>query len=238
MNTVDHEAVQELLGAYALDALDPAEADAVDVHLRDCPRCRAEVEEFREAAAMLAFGGVTAPPGVWERIQASLEEAPPELELARVVPIRGSRWQTLGAKLAAAAAVVISLVALSVSITRGGSDGSSTIADEIAVAVVDPDAINVHLASEGRGSADVVLLEGRAYLVKHSLPALPDGETYQLWGQQGETKVSLAVLGRSPEQVVLPLGGQYEALAITAERSPGVVSSSNPAVVAGLVTTD
>ena len=238
MNALDHNAVQELLGAYALDALDPAEADAVDVHLRDCPRCRAEVEEFREAAAMLAFGGVTAPPGVWERIQASLEEAPPELELARVVPIGASRWQTAGAKLAAAAAVVISLIALSVSIARDRSDETSSIADEIAVAVVDPDAVNVHLASEGRGSADVVLLDGKAYLVKHSLPPLAEGETYQLWGQQGDTKVSLAVLGNAPEQSVLPLGGRYEALAITAEKSPGVVSSSNPAVVAGLVSTD
>ena len=68
------------------------------------------------------------------------------------------------------------------------------------------------------------------------LPALDEAQTYQLWGQQGETKVSLAVLGNAPEQSVLPLGGEYEALAITAEQSPGVVSSSNPAVVAGLVT--
>ena len=41
-----HPEVQELLGAFALDALEPDEADAVDLHLRDCPRCRAEVAEM------------------------------------------------------------------------------------------------------------------------------------------------------------------------------------------------
>jgi len=238
MSTLGHPDVQELLGAYALDALDPTEADAVDLHLRECPRCRAEVEEYRETAAMLAYGGIDAPPGVWEKIQAALEEAPPKLELARVVPIRPSRWQTLGAKLAAAAAVVISLVALGVSVTRDDRPRSSLAADlDFGEVVQHPDAVPVHLASQGRGSAEVYLLDGNAYLVKHSLPALAEGETYQLWGQQGETKVSLAVLGSSPQQMKLPLGGRYEALAITAEKSPGVVASSNPAVVAGLVPT-
>lgn len=233
MSTLGHPDVQELLGAFALDALDPAEADAVDLHLRECPRCRAEVEEYRETAALLAYGGIDAPPGVWEKIQAALEEAPPKLELARVVPIRQSRWQSLGAKMAAAAAVVISLVALAVSVTR--QNDRESLAAEIGELVQHPDAIPVHLASGGRGSAEIYLLDGNAYLVKHSLPVLRDGETYQLWGQQGETKVSLAVLGTSPEQMKLPLGGTYEALAITAEKSPGVVASSNPAVVAGLV---
>lgn len=237
MRALGHPDVQELLGAFALDALDPAEADAVDLHLRDCPRCRAEVEEYRETAAMLAFGGVDAPPGVWEKIQAALEEAPPKLELARVVPIRQSRWQSLGAKMAAAAAVVISLVALAVSATRQDDRAASSLASEIGELVQHPDAIPVHLASEGRGSAEVYLLDGNAYLVKHSLPPLAEGETYQLWGQQGDMKVSLAVLGSTPTQVKLPLGGTYEALAITAEKSPGVVTSSNPAVVAGLVPT-
>lgn len=236
MNTLGHPEVQELLGAYALDALDPGEADAVDLHLRDCPRCRAEVEEYRETAAMLAFGGVAAPPGVWEKIQASLEEAPPKLELARVVPLRQPRWQTLGTSLAAAAAVVISLVALGVFIVRDPEP--SSLAAEIGEVVQHPDAVAVRLASEDRGSAEVYLFEGKAYLVKHSLPALGEGETYQLWGQKGDTKVSLAVLGASPQQAQLPLGGEYDALAITAEKSPGVVSSNNPAVVAGLVPTD
>jgi hypothetical protein len=238
MTAMAHAEVQELLGAFALDALDPGEADVVELHLRDCPRCRAEVAEYRETAALLAFGGVDAPAGVWEKIQASLEEAPPKLELARVVPMRTSRWQTYGAKLAAAAAVVISLVALGVSVLRDDGDTTTSLDSEIAAMALNPDAQQVHLVSgDGKGSADVILLGGKAYLMKHTLPKLGDDETYQLWGQRGETKVSLGVLGNDPGRTQLPLGADYDALAITAEKRPGVVSSSNPAVVAGLVPT-
>jgi anti-sigma-K factor RskA len=244
MTALGHPEVEDLLGAYALDALEADEADAVDLHLRDCPRCRAEVADFREAASLLAFGGVEAPPGVWEKIQASLEEAPPQLELARVVPIRTSRWQTMGAKVAAAAAVIISVAALAISLTGAGrSDGSGAgeLADVVRNAATDPDGLPVHLAaarSGGAGAADIVILDGRAYLVRHSLPTLPPGETYQLWGQKGETVVSLGVLGPEPQQTILPAGAAYDALAITAEKSPGVVTSQNPAVVAGLVPVD
>lgn len=69
-----HEYIQELLGAYALDAVDPDERDLVDDHLRGCPRCRAEVADHREVAALLAHTGTSAPAGVWDRIVESLDE--------------------------------------------------------------------------------------------------------------------------------------------------------------------
>ena len=240
MTPVRHTEIQEMLGAFALDALDAAEADAVDVHLRECPRCRAEVADYRETAALLAFGGVEAPPGVWEKIQAALEEAPPELELARVVPIRESRWRTVGTRLTAAAAVVISVLALGVAVLR--SDGGSpepSVDAEIARAAVDPDARHVNLvAANGEESVKVVLLDGRAYLADHTLPPLSEEETYQLWGQKGETFVSLGVLGPEPERGQVAAAGEFDALAITAERQPGVVQTTQPAVVAGWVPTD
>ncbi len=239
MTTKPHDEVQELLGVYALDALDGDELAEIELHLAECPRCRAEVEEYREAAAQLAFTGMEAPAGVWQKIQAALEEAPPEIALARVVPFRPSRWQSLGARLVATAAVVISLIALGVAVTRSGDSAPSSVDAEIASAALDPAARQVHLVSSEGRSADVILLpsEGKAFLAKHSLPKLAADETYQLWGQQNGTKVSLGVLGSDPGHMVLPLGSSYEALAITAEKKPGVVASDNPAVVAGLVPT-
>ena len=238
MSALRHPDVEDLLGAYALDALEPDERDAVELHLRDCPRCRAEVADFRETAALLAFGGAEAPPGVWEKIQASLEEAPPRLELARVVPIdRSPRWRQV---LVANAAVLLIVGALAVmALRRDSSPSDDDTRSEFAAAIVHPDATPVHLAAAGgEGSVDLVLLEGQAYLVRHSLPPLSEGETYQLWGQQGETKVSLGVLGPKPGRLVLAADASYEAIAITAEKKPGVVASSNPAVVAGLVPVD
>ena len=236
MSALRHPDVEDLLGAYALDALEPDEHDAVELHLRDCPRCRAEVADFRETAALLAYGGAEAPPGVWEKIQASLEEAPPRLELARVIPIdRSSRWRQV---LVANAAVLLIVAALAViAVRRDSSDDGAR--SEFAAALGHPDATPVHLAAAGgEGSADLVLLDGQAYLVRNSLPPLGADETYQLWGQQGETKVSLGVLGSKPGRLVLAADASYEAIAITAEKKPGVVSSSNPAVVAGLVPVD
>jgi anti-sigma factor RsiW len=83
-----HDEIEELLGAYALDAVSPEEADAVELHLRDCPRCRTEVAQHRETAGVLAYAGSPAPSQLWDRIAHALEaddSAPPELDLARVV---------------------------------------------------------------------------------------------------------------------------------------------------------
>lgn len=69
-----HDEFRELLGAYALDAVDPDEAHAVEEHLKDCPQCRDEVEQHRSVAALLGNAGSAAPAGLWERIAASLDE--------------------------------------------------------------------------------------------------------------------------------------------------------------------
>ena len=83
-----HDEVADLLGAYALDAVDADERAAIEAHLATCARCRAEVAEHREAAALLANEGGDAPDGLWSRIAGSLEAAPPELRLQAVPPER------------------------------------------------------------------------------------------------------------------------------------------------------
>ena len=87
MNDNRHD-VEDLLGAYALDAVDDDERQAVEAHLAVCPRCDAEVRDHREVAALLAHSGGAAPEGLWNRIAANLDEAPPELQLARVTNLR------------------------------------------------------------------------------------------------------------------------------------------------------
>ena len=86
MSGFTHSDIQELLGAFALDAVDDDERDVIDAHLVGCPRCRAEVEGHRETAALLAHSGARAPEGVWDRIANALDEAPPALELDRIAP--------------------------------------------------------------------------------------------------------------------------------------------------------
>lgn len=81
---MSHDDIADLLGVYALDALEPDEAELVERHLPTCPKCRAEVAEHREVAGLLGFAGQEAPAGLWERITDSMQEAPPEVVLSRV----------------------------------------------------------------------------------------------------------------------------------------------------------
>jgi anti-sigma factor RsiW len=65
--------IEELLGAYALDALEPDERALVEAHLATCPRCAAEVAQHHEVAGLLANDGGDAPGELWDRIAERLE---------------------------------------------------------------------------------------------------------------------------------------------------------------------
>jgi Anti-sigma-K factor rskA/Putative zinc-finger len=77
---MDHQEIQELLGAYALDAVEPDEAAVIESHLDTCPKCRDELRTHREVVGVLAYAGQEAPPGLWDRIRAEISEAGPHAE--------------------------------------------------------------------------------------------------------------------------------------------------------------
>lgn len=249
-----HDEIVDLLGAYALDAVDADEATAVEAHLAVCPRCAAEVADHREVAAMLAHTGAPAPEGIWSRISASLEEAPPEMDIPLEVPDRGRapvvdlaeqrerrRPQWLPAGAVAAALVVVALIAgivMSDDDARGDRTeqvASPSLEDVARDAMNDPDSTRVVLrASEGELEAPVAIAaDGTGYLMGSTLPALDESLTYQLWAIKGDLVVSLGVLGPSPGVIAFRADPSVESLAITQEVSPGVTASANPAVLVG-----
>jgi anti-sigma-K factor RskA len=61
-----------------------------------------------------------------------------------------------------------------------------------------------------------------------ALPALPDDETYQLWGVIGDQVISLGVLGHNPEIELFSAGAPVSQLVVTIEQAGGVVSNGNP----------
>ncbi len=67
-----HAEIEELLGAYALDALDPETAAVVEAHLDGCVRCAIEVGQHHEVAGLLANSGGTAPASLWSGIAEQL----------------------------------------------------------------------------------------------------------------------------------------------------------------------
>src|SRR5215213_2777673 len=72
------ESLDELLGAYALDAVDEAERRRIEAYLAANPTARSEVADHREVAALLAVGSEPPPEGLWDRIAGALDERPPE----------------------------------------------------------------------------------------------------------------------------------------------------------------
>lgn len=66
---MSHTDYQDLLTAYALDATDPADGEALGEHLGTCEQCRDELIALRETGALLAHASPAAEPGAYVRAQ-------------------------------------------------------------------------------------------------------------------------------------------------------------------------
>jgi anti-sigma-K factor RskA len=246
--------MDELLGAYALDAVDEDEREQVEAYLDRTPAARSLVAEYRETAALLAHSGTEAPPGLWERIEQTLEEEPPQL----ATPLPGgvvafeSRRTRLRRRIAVAvgvAAAVVVVGSLTVKVVQqddridelGREAESGSVLAAAETASRDPHAARVTLSStDGALEARAVYLpDGDGFLVESNLRPLPPDRTYQLWALLGdpgaERAISAGVLGPDPGVTAFKVQGPVAGLAITDEQSPGSVSPSNPVLIQGVV---
>jgi anti-sigma-K factor RskA len=236
---VRDEELDELLGAYALDAVDELERRRVESYLAANPEARAEVWEMRQAAAMLAHSGDRAPEEVWDRIAGALEEQPPRFAGRLDVPARSWRRPWIAAVAAAAAVALVAggvVTALVLSDGSGDPQAAEAIADAYEAARDDPASREVELVSEGATLrvAAVVAADGQGFLAAGELPELAEDETYQLWGVYGDGDViSLGVVGNRPGIEPFAAAGELDALAITREVAGGVVSSVNDPILLG-----
>lgn len=249
--TNHHDDIAEMLGAYALNAVDSAERAMVEDHLQSCPRCRAEVSDHRWVGAQLANSGGDAPDGLWDRIAATLEETAPAMRLdlpvppAAIIPLAGRRrrgHRIVVGLVAAAAALVIGVLGAQVIAQEDRIEdlqtalGDEAILSAANLALVDPAAAHTRLRSpDGATTAAAVLLpNGLGYLMAQDMPTLDQGLTYQLWGQTRGGLISLGLLGPAPHDVVaFQAAADIRALAITTEVAPGVKASVNPPALAG-----
>jgi Anti-sigma-K factor rskA/Putative zinc-finger len=252
--------IDDLLGAYALDAVDPDEREVVERHLAADPAARAEVDEMRETAAVLASLPVTderAPAELWDRIAGAialpgetaaaaddaekLERAP-----ANVVPFAlpkrsASIPMRLAVPIAAAAAIVIAVLAVQVASRTPNRVGDAAAAYNHALS---NGAAKVPLVVPGGGSvaAEIALqADGTGYVRNDNLAPLPAGKTYQLWAVSksatGQRVISAGVLGGEPGAAAFHVAGRPSAFAITVEDAPGVVTSTQTPAASGEVPT-
>jgi anti-sigma-K factor RskA len=248
--SLTHHEIEELLGAYALDAVDPEEAQAIEAHLLECPRCRAEVAQHREVAAHLV-GSPTGdvPAGVWDLIASELGEVPPPVPIEVALGARRRRNRPARVLTGLAAAAVVALLAL-----LGGLvlDQRSEITDLearmesaqldawVTEALGEPGTEVVALTGDQADVAAraIVRGDGEGLLLADDLPALGTGRTYQLWGLPagGEDMISLGVLGPEPSEASFHAASPLEVLAVSAEPDGGSTAPTTDPVVTGAVT--
>lgn len=196
---MNHDEIAELLGAFALDAVEPDEREEIRLHLEECPRCASEVAEHWEVTGLIANVGTDAPPELWDRIAARIDDtqggdrrpAPRHLtSTAGAVPrhVTSARrrlaWSAVGT-VAAAAAVVAVLLAVQVGRLdqRVGQLADAThqsgTAQAVQAALLDPGAHKITLTSMHAGPATggtAPATGGRVAVVV----VLPSGAAYVL----------------------------------------------------------
>lgn len=237
---IDIHGLDELLGAYALDAVDEVERARVDDYLSINPRAAMEVAEHREVATMLAYTGMGAPERIWDRIERELdasERAPePGPELARVLeprrPEQRARWaRPVAWAGGVAAALIVGVVAVGVLDDASGTE-SDPVQSAFESTLDDATSLRADLVAEGSDSAATGVLgqDGLGFVDASTLPRLDGDLTYQLWGVLADTGdvVSMGILGPDPTLETFTIDGDVDALAITIERIPGVISDGNP----------
>lgn len=256
---LSHGDVVELLGAYALDALDPAERQAVEEHAAGCPPCAEEIVQHREVAGLLTPGWARPPAGLWDKIATSLVDVPPPLDLAPVIamkrrerglgqapssPSRRGRFGVgIAAMVAVAAVAMVGFLGVRVANDRHRINELETAeqGDQLVrsanAALADPGAHKVSLTSADgyRTAQAVVLPDGTGYVVSNNLPGLAKERTYQLWAVEGTTRISVGVLGPQVQVAPFKIGTDVSALAITDETAGGVPTTTKDPVVLGRI---
>jgi Anti-sigma-K factor rskA len=254
-----HDQLRELLGAYAVNALEQDELVLVEHHLEICISCPDELEVLLDSAASLAIMALDdearfAPdPKMHDRIRQAIKPMADRpgagdeslafvsaQDLAPVVSIDSApsissarlrpRWKIVAAS-AAAAAVIAFPIGMAVS----GGSGTSIAALAKTAAKATGSRTIVLNDTEKRPVADIVLTNtGQAYLRNTALPKLSDDKTYQLWAIEDGTPISIGVLGANPKTIAVVTGRTPQAIAISVETIGGAVAPSTP-VASGAV---
>lgn len=201
----DHRAERELLGAWALDAVDDVERAAVERAIREDPEVAAEARVLRETAAMLAGSqAAPPPPALREAVLAAVATTPQEsapaagrtagtsreAHLPTTVPAatagrsgsarraapRHQRWLAAAAVLLAAA-VPGTLAVQQAQRARLAEDQVASITEALAR----PGAELLSADVTGGGRAVAVVGDEGAFFTVRDLPDLGGDQDYQLW---------------------------------------------------------
>jgi anti-sigma factor RsiW len=227
--------------AYALGALEPAEADAFRRHLRSCAVCPVELRAFQQVVDDLAISAplIDAPPELRRRVMRAVEAEPrTDSATAERSPRRRAPWARSGDQ-----------VLRRDSWLRGpqlalGSGIAFALAAFVVVILAFPGRQNgrtVHASTSVGGAAALHISANRTDLVVRHVAAPPHGKIYEVWLQRGKAKPvpsSLFGVDRDGDASVDVSGSLYGVshVYVTAEPAPGGTRTptSSPVISASL----
>jgi anti-sigma-K factor RskA len=231
-NEPEHHELAGLSGLHALDALDDESRERFEELLATNPEARAEVDEFRATAAVLAAAVAEEPPaGLRDRVLADVavtRQDPPVVDLA----VRRSR-RVRAVWIAAAAAVVLVVGLFAGMVIDRPPRGDAELADVLARS----DVRMVPLSGDGPSGVKVVWSDeaGRAVVVANDMADLPDDRTMELWRMSGDRPSRVGVFepdadGRVRAAFDTDLAGA-DALGVTIEPAGGSDAPTSPIVL-------
>ena len=236
--TLDCAAVDELIGALTLGALEPQEARAVSGHLATCLQPHDELWELVGANAALAASiePVEPSPALRRRLMETLAVVPqevataaparpapqsvPRTPAAAATPSVSAWWRSLFdprsatfarglAAVAVAGVIVLGAVNLSL---RGSLDDRQAALNRVAGAIAAGGpafAVKATPEAPGAGSGYVIDRDGRQPLLVAAVPPAPAGRIYEMWLLDAAGKpLSAGTFTAKDQIVVVPLEGQ------------------------------
>jgi anti-sigma-K factor RskA len=223
MSGADHERWSEDLAAYALGALEPDATTAVERHLEQCERCRAELRWLGPAVGALpeSVEHVEPPPGLRTRLMAEVEaDAPP----ASAPAPRRSWFRRPLLRPAIGFAAVLLVAAVALGYALGGDSGEG--GGESTIVAGQAPGVTATMVDEGDGGT----------LRLANVHQLPDGKVLEAWVlRDGEVEAVRALFapdheGRASTQLP-PMDGVEEVM-VTAEPKGGSETPTGEPLIA------
>ena len=232
-----HAATRDLLGAFALGAVDAEEAATVRAHLATCAECQAEIAELWLAVDSLPdmIEPMEPPPALRDRIATAIAaeaasplpapSASPAPEPMPAIapsppatePIRkpASFWSRATPWAAAAAILLLLSAGLLVwNLRLREQIATAPVAETIALAPTD-------VAPEARGEVTYLPQDDLFMLEVRDLPPLEPDQVYEVWLIGADGPEPAGIFDQPTDQhAIVADRDRYETLAITAEPGP------------------
>jgi anti-sigma-K factor RskA len=248
-DTMNCEEFEELSGAYALNAVTPAERQEAQAHLAECPACTRRLQELRSVVALLPLSvtQVTPPAELQERIMAAIRQEGRATAQPQETPVRlqRRRRQGWGVRLLAVAAVLMfallgGMTAWNVSLenhvnTLQGQVGllQSQLASTYTIA-------GGKSAQGATGQLIYLPQKHLTVIVIRGLPQLKGTQVYQGWLIQGKQTFSIGLLSVQNGIASIDFPGDisgFNAAAVSMEKGPAPTRNApaGPVVAIGML---